>query len=158
MPDVFTIEKRSAVMSRIRSRGNKRTEQRIMALMRANGIFGWRRKRNCSASQTSSFLSQRVALFVDGCFWHRHPGCKFSYTPKIANRLLAAEVRTKCRAGSISDADSPQSWLAGCANLGVSACREKSGSRADKASLGVGKFLSFDISDAPVLRNGEEWN
>ena len=28
------------------------------------------------------FHRERVAVFVDGCFWHRHTGCKFSYTPK----------------------------------------------------------------------------
>ena len=29
------------------------------------------------------FHRERVAVFVDGCFWHGHSGCKFSYTPKI---------------------------------------------------------------------------
>lgn len=24
----------------------------------------------------------RAAIFVHGCFWHRHPGCKFAYFPK----------------------------------------------------------------------------
>jgi DNA mismatch endonuclease (patch repair protein) len=24
----------------------------------------------------------RCAIFVHGCFWHRHPGCKYAYTPK----------------------------------------------------------------------------
>lgn len=24
----------------------------------------------------------RTVVFVHGCFWHRHPGCKFAYTPK----------------------------------------------------------------------------
>jgi DNA mismatch endonuclease (patch repair protein) len=28
------------------------------------------------------FRPERVAVFVDGCFWHRHPGCKYAYTPK----------------------------------------------------------------------------
>jgi DNA mismatch endonuclease (patch repair protein) len=28
------------------------------------------------------FPREKVAVFVDGCFWHRHPGCKFAYTPK----------------------------------------------------------------------------
>lgn len=44
MPDVFTKAKRSEVMSRIRSRGNKDTELRLMAVFRARGITGWRRQ------------------------------------------------------------------------------------------------------------------
>ena len=43
MPDVFTKARRSAVMSRIRGAGNKDTELRLIALMRAAGITGWRR-------------------------------------------------------------------------------------------------------------------
>lgn len=43
MPDVFTKAKRSEVMSRIRSRGNVRTELRLVAVFRAQGITGWRR-------------------------------------------------------------------------------------------------------------------
>ena len=43
MPDVFTKSKRSEVMSRIRSRGNKDTELKLAKIFRANGITGWRR-------------------------------------------------------------------------------------------------------------------
>jgi len=43
MPDVFTKAKRSEVMSRARSRGNRDTELALTKLLRANGITGWRR-------------------------------------------------------------------------------------------------------------------
>ncbi|MDO5703818.1 MAG: very short patch repair endonuclease [Paracoccus sp. (in: a-proteobacteria)] len=29
-----------------------------------------------------AFPGRQVAMFVHGCFWHRHPGCRFAYTPK----------------------------------------------------------------------------
>lgn len=45
MPDVFTKEKRSDVMSKIRGRGNKETELALMGIMRRHGIKGWRRHR-----------------------------------------------------------------------------------------------------------------
>ena len=82
MPDVFTAEKRSAVMALIRGSGNKATELRVIALFRVNGITGWRRKSRLFGRPDFVFPAARVAVFVDGCFWHRHPGCKFSYTPK----------------------------------------------------------------------------
>jgi hypothetical protein len=41
--DIFTKAKRSEVMSRIRSRGNKDTEVALARLLRAHGIVGWRR-------------------------------------------------------------------------------------------------------------------
>jgi DNA mismatch endonuclease, patch repair protein len=82
MADVFTRQKRSAVMSRIRGHGNKNTELRMIILFRTHRLTGWRRGRKLFGKPDFVFPTQRVALFVDGCFWHRHTGCKFSYTPK----------------------------------------------------------------------------
>lgn len=82
MSDVFTKEKRSAVMALIRGSGNKDTELRMIALFRALGISGWRRNSTLFGKPAFVFTKERVAVFVDGCFWHRHAGCKFSYTPK----------------------------------------------------------------------------
>lgn len=82
MPDIFTKAKRSAVMARIRGSGNRDTELRMIALFRAHGITGWRRKAQVFGKPDFVFHRERVAVFVDGCFWHRHPGCRFAYTPK----------------------------------------------------------------------------
>ena len=73
MPDVFTKAKRSEVMSRIRGRGNKATELRLMAIFREFGINGWRRHQPVFGKPDFVFPQQRVALFVDGCFWHGCP-------------------------------------------------------------------------------------
>jgi DNA mismatch endonuclease (patch repair protein) len=43
MPDVFTKKQRSQVMAAIRSRGNKATELRLISILRAARITGWRR-------------------------------------------------------------------------------------------------------------------
>ncbi len=82
MPDVFTKKKRSDVMRRIRSRGNKDTELVMMRVLRRERITGWRRHDvvrfltlNSSSQVRPDFVfrKSRVTLFVDGCFWH---GCK----------------------------------------------------------------------------------
>ncbi len=73
MADIFTKAKRSAVMAAIRSRGNKATELRMIALMRANGITGWRRGVLLRGKPDFVFRSERVCVFVDGCFWHACP-------------------------------------------------------------------------------------
>ena len=82
MPDVFTPAQRSAVMARIRGTGNKDTELRMMALFRAHGLSGWRRNQTVFGKPDFVFRGERVAVFVDGCYWHRHPRCKDAYTPK----------------------------------------------------------------------------
>jgi DNA mismatch endonuclease (patch repair protein) len=105
--DIFTKAKRSEVMSRIRGRGNKDTELALARLLRANGITGWRRQVNLTIGrrrreETHSsrqnpvrassprllrvkpdfvFRKARLAVFVDGCFWH---GCP-KHATKLAN-------------------------------------------------------------------------
>ena len=76
MPDVFTKAKRSAVMSRIRGHGNKETEIVLMNMLRQNGITGWRRNQKVFGKPDFLFREARLALFVDGCFWHGCPRCK----------------------------------------------------------------------------------
>ena len=73
MPDVFTKAKRSDVMSRIRSRGNKDTELALAKLFRAHGISGWRRNQKIFGKPDFVFRAARLAVFVDGCFWHGCP-------------------------------------------------------------------------------------
>ena len=73
MPDVFTKAKRSEVMSRIRGSGNKETELRLMAVFRANRIGGWRRHWPIFGKPDFVFPTLKLAVFVDGCFWHGCP-------------------------------------------------------------------------------------
>lgn len=73
MPDVFTKAKRSQVMAAIRSRGNKDTEVKLAAILRGAGITGWRRHQNLPGRPDFVFRHARLAVFVDGCFWHGCP-------------------------------------------------------------------------------------
>jgi DNA mismatch endonuclease, patch repair protein len=73
MADVFTKAKRSEVMSRIRGRGNKTTELALVALFRQQQIKGWRRHRRVFGNPDFIFPKLRLAVFVDGCFWHSCP-------------------------------------------------------------------------------------
>jgi DNA mismatch endonuclease (patch repair protein) len=73
MPDVFTKAKRSQVMSRIRGRGNRETEVALAKLFRAHEIVGWRRHYPIFGNPDFAFPRLRLAIFVDGCFWHCCP-------------------------------------------------------------------------------------
>jgi DNA mismatch endonuclease (patch repair protein) len=78
MPDVFTKAKRSEVMSRIRGSGNRDTEIALAKLFRRHGVTGWRRNQPVFGKPDFIFPKFKLAIFVDGCFWH---GC-----PKHATR------------------------------------------------------------------------
>ena len=85
MSDVFTKAKRSAVMALIRSGGNKATELRMIALFRECGITGWRRNAPVFGKPDFVFRASKVAVFVDGCFWH---GCPRHGTMPRNNRAF----------------------------------------------------------------------
>ena len=77
MADVHNPETRSYNMSRVRSRGNKTTELKFISILRSKGITGWRRHYRLLGQPDFVFPKKRVAVFVDGCFWHGcRRGCK----------------------------------------------------------------------------------
>lgn len=71
--DVFSKEKRSDVMSKIRGKGNKDTELTLIQIFKEYHITGWRRNQNIFGKPDFTFWKQRVIVFVDGCFWHGCP-------------------------------------------------------------------------------------
>lgn len=75
MVDIWNKQKRSEVMSLIRSRGNKATEMRLIEIFREYGITGWRRNQPLIGKPDFIFRREKVAVFVDGCFWHGCPKC-----------------------------------------------------------------------------------
>lgn len=98
MPDVFTKAKRSEVMSRIRGRGNKETELALMKLFRRHHVTGWRRNQNIVGKPDFVFRRARLALFVDGCFWHgcpRHCNTPASNQAFWKEKLAANKARDR---------------------------------------------------------------
>ncbi len=81
--DVFAKAKRSEVMSRIRGRGNKDTELALAKLFRTQRITGWRRNQRIFGKPDFIFPKLKLAVFVDGCFWH---GCPKHGTQPKGNR------------------------------------------------------------------------
>ena len=72
MPDVFDRSKRSQIMQRVKSKNNKSTELKLIQILRENHITGWKRNYPVKGHPDFVFLNKRVAVFVDGCFWHGH--------------------------------------------------------------------------------------
>ncbi len=75
MADWLSREQRSRNMASIRSKGNTSTEKAFVRLVRKARISGWRRDAKLPGKPDFVFHSQRLAVFVDGCFWHGCPRC-----------------------------------------------------------------------------------
>jgi DNA mismatch endonuclease (patch repair protein) len=79
--DVFTKAKRSEVMSRIRSKDTK-PEKMIRSLLHRMGYRFRLHVKNLPGKPDIVLPKYKTVIFVHGCFWHRHPKCKYAYTPK----------------------------------------------------------------------------
>ncbi len=71
---------RSALMARIRGKDTK-PELVVRRLVHAMGYRYRLHRRDLPGSPDLVFKSRRKVVFVHGCFWHRHPGCKKASTP-----------------------------------------------------------------------------
>lgn len=72
MADVSSPDVRSVVMKQVKSKQNKSTELRLIEYFREQNIVGWKRNYNVKGHPDFVFLEKKVAVFVDGCFWHGH--------------------------------------------------------------------------------------
>ena len=59
-------------MSKVRSNNNKSTELALIKLFKENNITGWKRNHPVKGHPDFVFLDKKIAVFVDGCFWHGH--------------------------------------------------------------------------------------
>lgn len=72
---------RSALMARIRGK-NTRPEMIVRCLVHRMGRRFRLHRGDLPGRPDLVFPAARIALFVHGCFWHRHPGCRLSSMPK----------------------------------------------------------------------------
>lgn len=75
MSDIWISATRSQIMASVKGKGNKSTELALVALLKADSITGWRRHLPLPGKPDFCFPKQKVAVFVDGCFWHGCPRC-----------------------------------------------------------------------------------
>jgi DNA mismatch endonuclease (patch repair protein) len=83
---------RSQLMSRVRGTGNKSTELAMMRLLRTAKLSGWRRHLSLPGKPDFAWRSSKIAVFVDGCFWHGH-GCGRNLSPRTNAAAWTEKIR-----------------------------------------------------------------
>jgi DNA mismatch endonuclease, patch repair protein len=85
-------------MRAIRGKGNATTEIRMIAILRRERLSGWRRHVSLPGRPDFAWPRERVALFVDGCFWHGCPHCYRAPRKNVAfwqQKLLGNQRRDR---------------------------------------------------------------
>jgi DNA mismatch endonuclease (patch repair protein) len=68
-------------MSKIKGK-NTKPEMIVRSACHELGLRYRLHRKDLPGTPDLVFPKYRLCLFVHGCFWHRHPGCKYAYTPK----------------------------------------------------------------------------
>jgi len=79
--DKLTPEKRSWNMGRIRSKDTK-PEKVVRSMLHKSGLRFRLHRKDLPGKPDIILPKFKTVIFVHGCFWHRHKGCQYSYTPK----------------------------------------------------------------------------
>lgn len=67
-------------MQKVKSKGNKSTEEKLIEIFKQYEIKGWRRNYPVIGKPDFVFPDKKIVVFADGCFWHGHH-CR-NITPK----------------------------------------------------------------------------
>jgi len=101
MTDVLTPGQRKFNMSRIRGK-NTGPEVKIRKMLYAKGIRGYRIHYNLPGKPDIIFVRKKIAVFIDGCFWHKCPDCfqepetrKDFWMKKIGSNVARDERNTR---------------------------------------------------------------
>jgi len=96
MADTKTAEERSKNMAAIRSK-DTRPEVYFRKLLFSKGFRYRKNVKNVPGHPDLWLAKYNTAIFVNGCFWHRHSGCKYAYHPKSNveywEKKFAANIR-----------------------------------------------------------------
>lgn len=96
MPDVMTKKQRSYNMSRIRGK-NTKPEELVRKYLFAQG-FRYRKNDKCYPGKPDIVLPKyHTIVFVHGCFWHQHPGCKAARIPETNKKFWADKFEKNVR-------------------------------------------------------------
>jgi DNA mismatch endonuclease (patch repair protein) len=101
--DIMSETERSERMRRVRAKGNRSTEIKVRLALVRRGINGWKmHDRSVAGRPDFWFPAQKLALFIDGCFWHGCPACKRPL-PVTNHGYWAAKIRgNAARASSVN--------------------------------------------------------
>lgn len=144
MTDRLTPERRSANMRRIRA-ADTRPEMSVRRALRELKIGYRLHARDLPGRPDIVIRSRRLAIFVHGCFWHRHPGCRFAYTPKSNLDFWTRKFESNVKRDSTNIQDM---MMAGWTPIVIWECETKDASRL-KTRLG-------ELIGVPVAPEGSQ--
>ena len=148
MADIFTRKERSEIMRKVKSSRNKSTELKLIQFFKENGIGGWRRNFKLYGKPDFVFPKQRLAIFVDGCFWHGHD-CRNTKPKANADYWETKINRNKNRDVQVTETLTNKNWTV----IRIWECELKNLSRLKDKLQVASTYHPFVPRSASILRH-----
>ena len=100
MADKISKEARSANMSKIRSK-NTKPEKYVRSFLHFSGLRFRLDKPKLPGKPDIILRKYMTVVFVDGCFWHRHEGCKYSTSPKTRKEFWENKFKNNIKRDAV---------------------------------------------------------
>lgn len=108
--DVFTPDRRSAVMARVKGKDTA-PELKLRRLAHAMGYRFRLHRKDLPGSPDLVFPKRRAVIFVHGCFWHGHDCARGARQPKQNAEYWSAKIaRNRARDAKVQEALRAQGW------------------------------------------------
>lgn len=143
--DIKSKQERSSNMSHIRSK-NTKLEVFIRSVLFREGYRFRVNYRLIHGCPDIYFTKKKVAIFINGCYWHRHEGCKFAYTPRSNEEFWERKFneniqRDKQITSRLLEEKTRVLVIWGCTIRKMKMCREFLAEQVDV----IKKFIDFDM-------------
>ncbi len=92
MADVVSPAKRSQMMSGIKGK-NSQPEMLVRKALFAMGHRFRLHRRDLPGTPDIAMPGRKIAIFVHGCFWHAHRGCKYAKTPSTRTEFWTTKLQ-----------------------------------------------------------------
>lgn len=153
--DRVSPQVRSKIMASVRSRGNRSTEQRMESLLRQLRLRGYRRQWPVTGKPDFAWPKSKVALFIDGCWWHGCPRCKRCKKPSKSNAAFwqAKVASNRRRDARVSRVLRAQGWTV----LRVWECKVTTRGTLSRIQRAVAskRRVNQKETGSPFLRKGD---
>jgi DNA mismatch endonuclease (patch repair protein) len=146
MTDVVSTARRSQMMSGIKAK-NSRPEMLVRKALFAMGHRFRLHRRDLPGTPDIVMSGRKIAIFVHGCFWHSHHGCRYAKVPSTRTEFWSAKLQTNIeRDQRVADKLAEMGWRV----LNVWECSTRDPRAATGLPEALGHWVDSDASTGEI--------
>lgn len=147
MADTMTPEQRSRCMSRVKCRDTK-PELLVRRFLFSKGLRFRVNVSKLPGKPDIVLPKYRTVVFINGCFWHGHIGCRYATMPKTNREFWQTKIdRNRARDIEVEERLTATGWRV----IRIWECQLKPKYREETLAAIYSQIVGYDVSDEPLI-------